>query len=68
MYRIIYLNDQLDYKYVDSNYYDVVADQHMYLKRCGYKIICIVDYNYNVILNKCRDFQSHITEIKKIVF
>jgi len=68
MYRIIYLNDQLVYEKFDSDNYNVIADYHMYLKKCSYKIICIVDYKIKVILNKCIDYQSHINNIDSYTF
>lgn len=67
MYRIIYLNSQIGYRKFDSDDYDVIAEQHMQLKKHGCKIICIVDYNANVVLNKCIDFKSHLHEVDRLV-
>ncbi len=39
----------------------------MQLKKHGCKIICIVDYNANVVLNKCIDFKSHLHEVDRLV-
>ncbi len=67
MYSIIYLNNQTGYKKFDSDNYDVIAEKHMALKKYGCKIICIVDYKANVVLNKCIDFKSHVQEVDKLV-
>lgn len=68
MYRVIYLDNNSEYKTFDSEDYTIIADNHSNLKRCGNKIICIVDYYYNVILNKSRDFKAHIPYIDKFTF
>jgi hypothetical protein len=68
MYRIIYLTDHLVYKNFESDNYNTIADQHMHLKKCGCKIICLIDYKSNVILNRCPDYMSHIQEINKYVY
>jgi hypothetical protein len=67
MYRIIYLTDQSVYKTYTSDNYDQIADQHLHFKKCGFKIICIVDYKYNVILNKCLDFNIHFPQVEKYI-
>jgi hypothetical protein len=67
MYRIIYFNDQTGYRKFDSDNYDIIAEQHMALKKHGCKIICIVDYRANVVLNKCSDFKAHVHEVDKLV-
>jgi len=67
MYRIIYYNSQTGYRKFDSDNYDVIANQHMHLKKHGCKIICIVDYNANVILNKCMDFKAHVVAVDRLV-
>jgi len=67
MYKIIYLTDRSVYNTYSSDNYHQIADQHLYLKKCGFKIICIVDYKYNVILNKCLDFKLHYPQIEKYV-
>jgi hypothetical protein len=67
MYRIIYLTDKSAYRAYTSDDYNQIADQHLYLKKCGFKIICIIDYKYNVILNKCPDFKIHYHQIEKYI-
>jgi hypothetical protein len=68
MYRVIYLDVNSEYQTFDSEDYNIIADSHLDLKRCGNKIICIVDYYYNVILNKCTDFKSHSPQIDQYTF
>jgi hypothetical protein len=68
MYRVIYLDENSEYQTFDSEDYNIIADNQKSLKRCGNKIICIVDYYYNVILNKCRDFKLHLQHIDRFVF
>ena len=67
MYRIIYFNQQTGYRKFDSADYDVIAEQHMELKKHGCKIICIVDYSSNVVLNKCIDFKAHVQAVDRLV-
>lgn len=68
MYRVIYLDTTLQYRTFDSEDYDIIAESHLDLKRGGNKIICIVDYNYNVILNKCPDYKAHTAQINEFTF
>lgn len=67
MYRIIYFDSQTGYRRFDSDDYDTIAEQHMKLKKHGCKIICIVDYSANVVLNKCTDFKAHVHEVDRLV-
>jgi hypothetical protein len=67
MYRIIYFKDQTGYQTFDSDNYDVIAEAHMGLKKIGCKIICIVDYNASVVLNKCVDFKAHIPAVDRLL-
>ncbi len=67
MYRIIYFDSQTGYMKFDSEDYNTIADQHMNLKKHGCKIICIVDYTANVVLNKCIDFNAHLREVDRLV-
>lgn len=67
MYRIIYFDTQSGYRKFDSDDYDIIAEQHMNLKKHGCKIICIVDYSASVVLNKCPDFKAHVHEVERLV-
>lgn len=67
MYSIIYLERQTGYRKFDSDDYDVIAEQHMKLKKHGCKIICIVDYHASVVLNKCIDFKAHVQAVDRLV-
>jgi hypothetical protein len=66
MYRVIYLDTNFHYRTFDSEDYEIIAASHLILKRGGNKIICIVDYNYNV--NKCPDYKSHAAQINAFTF
>jgi hypothetical protein len=68
MYRLIYLDNNSEYKTFDSEDYNIIADNHLKIKRGGNKIICLVDFYYNVILNKCRDYPAHTERINDYTF
>nr|AGU10330.1 hypothetical protein [uncultured organism] len=67
MYRIIYFDTHTGYRKFDSDNYNIIAEEHMILKKHGCKIICIVDYNANVVLNKCIDFKAHVHEVDCLI-
>jgi hypothetical protein len=64
MERIIYLDNELGYKYADiKNHQDLLSKEHK-LTRRGYLIVCVLDLTSQIIIERCETFSIHTDFIK----
>lgn len=64
MERIIYLDNELGYKFADvKNHQDLLTKQHKLMSK-GYLIVCVLDLNNSTIIEQCESFSSHSTFVK----
>jgi len=64
MERIIYLDTELGFKYVDiKNHHNLLSSQHK-LNSCGYFIVCVLDMDSQTIVERCESFSSHAAFIQ----
>jgi ferredoxin-like protein FixX len=68
MFRIIYCEPGKMYQTIDShNEIEIIANEGL-LKCSQCKIICVINYSNQLILNKSSDFDIHRELIDEIIF
>lgn len=64
MERIIYLDNELGYKFADiKNHQDLLTKQNKLMSK-GYLIVCVLDLNNSTIIQQCESFSSHSAFVK----
>jgi hypothetical protein len=64
MERIIYLDNELGYKFADIKNHQDSLNKETKIAKKGYLVVCVLDVVNNTIVSKCDEFEAHVGFIK----
>ncbi|WP_442589297.1 hypothetical protein ACSBL2_25080 [Pedobacter sp. AW31-3R] len=67
MYRIVFVNREGNYGILESKNYMVIPSSHIYLKRHGHKIICIIDESHRKLIYQCHDYNWYKDRVELMI-
>lgn len=68
MFRLVYFDPIQGYGTFDSSRYNQIQDTDNHLKQEGKKVICIVNYDLQLIEHKSPDYCEHRDNIDNFIF
>jgi hypothetical protein len=68
MYKIIYFDGLETYNYFNVNDRDGINETIAFLLESGKSIICVIDFDSNIIIQRILDLKAHFDNIEDFIF